>query len=64
MPIFGHTFLAINKSFWANLATTFHGNSGDYYLDRLVMRNLSYDAYFLSFGNFWQENGRGHHAHS
>ena len=31
-------------------------------IHQLAMRNPSKRPYFLISGNFWRENGRGHHA--
>ena len=45
IPYMGIRFLAIAKPFLANRAEFFFGNSGDYLLDRLVMRNLDLDAF-------------------
>ena len=44
--------------FWP-IGLIFFGNSGDYY-QSISVRNPSYDAYFLFFGHFWREHGRGH----
>ena len=65
MSIFGHTFLAKTQPSLANWAEHFYGTQ-ETVIYRLVVRNPSYDAYILVFdflGHFWQDNGRGNHAH-
>ena len=52
MPIFGHTFLAI---FWLIELANFMGYQ-ETIIDRLVVRNTSYDAYF-SVLIFWATFG-------
>ena len=45
MPIIGHMFFSHNP-FLADWAEIFMGAQETYMISRLVMRNLSYDAYF------------------
>ena len=52
MPIFGHTFFVHNSAiFWPIGLKIFKGTQ-DTFIYRLVVRNLSYDAYF-SVLIFW-----------
>ena len=52
MPIFGHTVFGHNSANWAE----FFMGVQETDINRLLMRNLSYDAYF-SFFYFWATFG-------
>ena len=59
MPIFAHTFFGCNSAISGPIGLKYLMGVQETMIYRLVMRNLSYDAFIFDFlGHFLRENGR------